>query len=67
LADEARPEVAAAQPWYLTVNFVNPHDIMYFDTDAEEMVQVRGIMPIFSAPDTPIYHQNWQTTLRPPS
>jgi arylsulfatase A-like enzyme len=57
------PEVAAAQPWYLTVNFVNPHDIMYFDTDAEEMVQVRGIMPIFSAPDTPIYHQNWQTTL----
>ncbi len=57
------PEVDAAQPWYLTVNFVNPHDIMYFDTDAEEMVQVRGIMPIFSAPDTPIYHQNWQTTL----
>lgn len=58
------PEVAAAQqPWFMTVNFVNPHDIMYFDTDAEEMVQVKGIMPIFSAPDTPIYQQNWQTTL----
>jgi len=57
------PEVAAAQPWYMTVNFVNPHDIMYFDTDAEEMVQVRGMMPIFSAPETPLYHQKWQTAL----
>ena len=56
-------EVGATQPWYLTVNFVNPHDVMYFDTDDEEMVQVRGIMPIFSAPDTPLYHQKWQTTL----
>jgi len=57
------PEVAADQPWYMTVNFVNPHDIMYFDTDAEEMVQVRGMMPIFSAPETPLYHQKWQTAL----
>jgi arylsulfatase A-like enzyme len=57
------PEVAPTQPWYMTVNFVNPHDIMYFDTDAEEMVQVRGMMPIFSAPDTPLYHQKWPTTL----
>jgi arylsulfatase len=57
------PEVAAAQPWYMTVNFVNPHDVMYFDTDADEMVQVRGMMPIFSAPDTPLYHQKWQTAL----
>jgi len=51
------------QPWYLAVNFVNPHDIMYFDTDDEEMVQVRGMIPIFSAPDTPLYQQKWPTTL----
>jgi arylsulfatase A-like enzyme len=57
------PEVAADQPWYMAVNFVNPHDIMYFDTDAEEMVQVKGIIPIFSAPDTPLYLQKWPTTL----
>jgi len=57
------PEVATAQPWYMTVNFVNPHDVMYFDTDADEMVQVKGMMPIFSAPDTPLYHQKWQTAL----
>ena len=57
------PKVATTQPWFMTVNFVNPHDVMYFDTDAEEMVHVKGMFPIFSAPDTPLYHQKWQTTL----
>ncbi|MCB0137617.1 MAG: sulfatase-like hydrolase/transferase, partial [Caldilineaceae bacterium] len=56
LANRA-PEIAQSQPWYLAVNFINPHDIMYFDTDAEEMVQVRGMFPIFDAPDTPLYQQ----------
>lgn len=62
LANRA-PEVAGSQPWYLAVNFINPHDIMYFDTDADEMVQVRGMFPIFDAPDTPLYQQRWPTTL----
>ena len=57
------PEIAPTQPWCLAVNFVNPHDIMYFDTDDEEMVQVRGMFPIFGAPDTPLYRQQWPTTL----
>ena len=56
-------EIAQSQPWFLAVNFINPHDIMYFDTDDEEMVQVRGMFPIFSAPDTPLYRQKWPTTL----
>jgi arylsulfatase len=57
-------EIAAkGQPWFLAVNFINPHDIMYLDTDAEEMVQVRGMFPIFAAPDTPHYQQQWSTTL----
>ena len=50
-------ESGESQPWFLAVNFVNPHDVMYFDTDDEEMVQVRGMFPIFSAPDTPLYQQ----------
>jgi arylsulfatase len=57
------PKIANSQPWFLAVNFINPHDIMYFDTDDEEMVQVRGTFPIFSAPDTPLYQQRWATTL----
>ena len=57
-------EVAAkGQPWFLAVNFINPHDIMYFDADDEEMVQVRGMFPIFGAPDTPHYQKQWPTTL----
>ena len=36
---------------------------MYFDTDDEEMVQVRGMFPIFGAPDTPLYRQEWPTIL----
>jgi len=70
IADEAvdwltkrAPEVAAAKPWFMAVNFVNPHDVMFFDTDAEEMVQVKGLFPIFGEPDTPLYHQKWQTSL----
>ncbi len=62
LSDRA-PDIAQVQPWCLAVNFVNPHDIMYFDTDDEEMVQVRGMFPIFGAPDTPLYRQQWPTTL----
>ena len=55
--------ISDSQPWFLAVNFINPHDIMYFDTDDEEMVQVRGMFPIFGAPDTPLYRQQWPTTL----
>jgi len=57
------PEIADSQPWYLAVNFVNPHDVMYFDTDDDEMVQVRGMFPIFGAPDAPLYQEKWPTTL----
>jgi arylsulfatase len=57
------PEVAAAAPWFMAVNFVNPHDVMFFDTDAEEMVQVKGLFPIFGEPDSPLYHQKWETPL----
>jgi arylsulfatase len=57
------PAIAENQPWFLAVNFINPHDIMYFDTDDEEMIQVRGLFPIFGAPDDPLYRQNFPTTL----
>jgi arylsulfatase len=70
IADEAvdwlatrAADVAAATPWFMAVNFVNPHDVMFFDTDAEEMVQAKAMFPIFDAPDTPLYQQQWQTTL----
>jgi arylsulfatase A-like enzyme len=70
IADEAvdwltkrAPEVSATRPWYMAVNFVNPHDVMFFDTDGDETVQVKGMFPIFDAPDTPLYQQKWETAL----
>jgi arylsulfatase len=60
---ERSTKIAESQPWFLAVNFINPHDIMYFDTDDEEMVQVRGMFPIFGAPDNALYRQQWPTTL----
>ena len=29
----------------MTVNFVNPHDVMFFDTDGEETVQANEHVP----------------------
>jgi len=70
IADEAvdwlatrAPVVGADQPWFLAVNFVNPHDVMFFDTDGDDTVQAKGLFPILGAPDTPLYHQKWQTSL----
>jgi arylsulfatase A-like enzyme len=70
IADEAvdwltkrAPEVAADKPWFMAVNFVNPHDVMFFDTDGEETVQANSMFPIFDAPDTPLYQQKWETAL----
>ena len=56
-------QVAAARPWFMSVNFVNPHDVMFFDTDGEGTVQAKSMFPIFSAPDTPLYRQKWKTSL----
>ncbi|CAG0929152.1 MAG: sulfatase-like hydrolase/transferase [Rhodocyclaceae bacterium] len=56
-------EVSANKPWFMSVNFVNPHDVMFYDTDDKDSVQVKGMFPIFGAPDTPLYRQKWQTTL----
>jgi len=54
---------AQGQPWYLAVNFVNPHDIMYYDTDGEKSVHTRGMIPIFDAPDDDFYRVRWDTQL----
>ena len=50
------------QPWALFVSLVNPHDIMYFNTDAPgERVQDTGqlMMHAAHAPDHPDYRASW--------
>ncbi len=49
------------KPWYLAVNFVNPHDVMYIDSDLPgETVQGKvTAMPIARAPANDLYKATW--------
>jgi len=61
LADEGRP-------WALFVSLVNPHDVMYFNTDAPgQSAQDSGtlISRPQRAPDHPIYRATWDTPVPP--
>lgn len=55
-------ELAAQdKPWFLAVNMVNPHDIMFLNTDRpNQPVQARNILGhIRPEPDTPLYAKQW--------
>lgn len=57
---------AQGKPWALTVSLVNPHDIMYFNTDAPgQAVQDGGrlLKPAARAPDLPFYRKTWDVPL----
>lgn len=45
-------------PWFMAVNFVNPHDIMFYDaTGRQRSTRLRPdwVAPLLGAPATPIY------------
>ena len=49
------------QPWYLAVNFVNPHDAMWINSDLPGQV-VQGkkhAVPIMPAPNSELYKASW--------
>jgi arylsulfatase len=52
---------AQGKPWFLAVNLVNPHDIMFVNTDRPgEKVQARNILGhIEPVPDDPLYSKQW--------
>ena len=54
------------KPWSLFVSLVNPHDIMYFNTDRPgESAQDNGKLMMRSsrAPDHPLYRKQWHAPL----
>jgi len=54
------------QPWFLAVNFVNPHDVMFYNTDLPgQPVQERKDVhfAIKREPDYGLYQQQWDTGL----
>jgi len=56
---------AQKKPWFLAVNLVNPHDIMFLDTDRPgEPVQARNILGnIRPEPAHPLYARQWRFDL----
>lgn len=50
------------KPWFLAVNFVNPHDIMFFSTgDAQSRSRSNPnfMAPLRPAPHDPVYARDW--------
>jgi arylsulfatase A-like enzyme len=53
-------------PWALAVSLVNPHDVMYFNTDAPgQSVQDSGFLMMHAAraPNHPLYEATWNVSL----
>jgi arylsulfatase len=65
LRGHGRELASQGKPWFLAVNLVNPHDIMFVDTDRPgEKVQSRNILGhIVPAPDDPLYARQWSFEL----
>jgi arylsulfatase len=62
LRTKGRPLADDGKPWCMFVSFVNPHDIMYFNTDAPgESVQDTGRLRLHAAraPEHALYKATW--------
>ena len=65
LRGKGRELAAENKPWFLAVNLVNPHDVMFYDTDAPgTVVQAQhGITHVAREPDDPLYARQWSFDL----
>ena len=53
------------KPWFMAVNLVNPHDVMYYNTDLPDQKEQSGMamLHINHEPSNTVYQQNWNVTL----
>ncbi len=66
LRGTGRPLADDGKPWALFVSLINPHDIMYFNTDRPgERVQDTGrlLMRAARAPEQAMYQKHWELAL----
>lgn len=65
LRGRGRELAAGAKPWFMAVNLVNPHDVMFYDTDAPgtRVQAARGLTHVSREPDDPLYAQQWMFDL----
>jgi len=65
LRGKGRELGAQSKPWMLAVNLVNPHDVMFYDTDAPG-TPIRpqpGLTPLARDPVDPLYAAKWNFDL----
>lgn len=55
------------KPWFMAVNLVNPHDIMYYDTDlpGEKKQTKNAMMRMNTEPKNSVYQNQWNVKLSP--
>ncbi|MGH8541652.1 MAG: sulfatase-like hydrolase/transferase [Stenotrophobium sp.] len=55
------------QPWFLAVNFVNPHDVVWFDGADHQLARTRldrdFLSPMSPPPSEGVYTKNWDLPL----
>lgn len=66
LRDKA-PAIVAEQPWFMAVNFVNPHDIMSYDYGGRGVVapppDLAEALVVKPPADIPVYARKWDVDL----
>ncbi len=68
LRTKGRPLSDDGKPWCMVASFVNPHDVMYFNTDAPgEKVQDTGKLRMHAAraPEHALYKASWDIAIPP--
>ncbi|HTP60444.1 MAG TPA: sulfatase-like hydrolase/transferase [Burkholderiales bacterium] len=67
LRGKGRELAAEGKPWFLAVNLVNPHDVMFYDTDAPgtPLRPLRGLGRLEREPNDPLYAKQWGFRLPP--
>jgi arylsulfatase len=67
LRGKGRALAAEGKPWFLAVNLVNPHDVMFYDTDAPgaPVQSRRGLTHVVRDPVDPLYARRWDFALPP--
>ena len=65
LRGKGRELAGTNRPWFMAVNLVNPHDVMFYDTDAPgtPVKTARGLTHVARDPKDPLYAQQWQFDL----
>jgi arylsulfatase len=65
LRGKGRELAAGSKPWFMAVNLVNPHDVMFYDTDAPgtPVQSARGLTRVARDPVDPLYARQWQFDL----